>query len=559
MQTTTGAAHAGVLQFEVPTLELLGAGGVKLIGGTIQGTGSNVLDNDGNTIAGYGLIKSLTLENGDTVSSTINANVSGQTLTLQTGNTIHNESLGLLEATAGGTLAIKDNVLNAGHLTASGGTVALVGSVVTSSAGFIDVLLGSTLELQNATIDDGSIVNHGEIVANVGANIIKNIATGAKAAWSEQFTNDGTLKVTGVGTSLVLDTDTIDNSTGVVQIDNASTLTLSTTTIHGGTINDGTLAGDGSVVGLPAGTFGTIHVTGNSTIDSNASLNNGAVNVDAGVTLILNDVTVTGSEITDANATTSVIQVDNTHTLTINGTTIHGGTINDGTLAGDGSVVGLPAGTFGTIHVTGNSAIDSNASLNNGAVNVDAGVKLILNDVTVTGSEITDTNATTSVIQVDNTHTLTINGTTIHGGTINDGTLAGDGSVAGLTEASPHGTIVVSGNSTIDSGAHLNNGVVTVAAATTLILNDVTVTGSEITDTNATTSIIQVDNTHTLTINGTTIHGGTINDGTLAGDGSVAGLTEASPHGTIVVSGNTRSTPARISTTAWSRSRQRRR
>src|SRR4029079_18903296 len=223
--------------------------------------------------------------------------------------------------------------------------------------------------------------------------------------------------------------------------------------------------------------------------------------------------------------------------LTINGTTIHGGTINDGTLASDGSVVGLPAGTFGTIHATGNSPIDSNASLNNGAVNVDAGVKLILNDVTVTGTEITDTNATTSVIQVDNTHTLTINATTIHGGTINDGTLAGDGSVAGLTEASPHGTIVVSGNSTIDSGAHLNNGVVTVAAATTLILNDVTVTGSEITDTNATTSIIQVDNPHTLTINGTTIHGGTINDGTLAGDGSVVGL-PAGTFGTIHVTGN---------------------
>src|SRR4029079_3493528 len=223
-------------------------------------------------------------------------------------------------------------------------------------------------------------------------------------------------------------------------------LTINGTTIHGGTINDGTLASDGSVVGLPAGTFGTIHATGNSPIDSNASLNNGAVNVDAGVKLILNDVTVTGSEITDTNATTSVIQVDNTHTLTLSTTTIHGGTINDGTLAGDGSVVGLPAGTFGTIHVTGNSTIDSNASLNNGAVTVDAGVKLILNDVTVTGTEITDTNATTSVIQVDNTHTLTINGTTIHGGTINDGTLAGDGSASGLTAGRPPQTIAVRGN-----------------------------------------------------------------------------------------------------------------
>src|SRR5207248_2375785 len=90
-------AANGTLQFEVATLELLGSGGVQLTGGTITGTGSNIFDNDGNTIAGYGLIESLKLQNGDIAASTINANVSTKTLTLDTGsNTILNESLGVL-------------------------------------------------------------------------------------------------------------------------------------------------------------------------------------------------------------------------------------------------------------------------------------------------------------------------------------------------------------------------------------------------------------------------------------------------------------------------------
>src|ERR1700732_4358762 len=103
----------GTLQFEVATLELTGSGGVQISGGTLTGTGSNVLDNDGNTIAGYGLIEKLVLQNGDGVASTIDANVSGKTLTLDTGsNTIVNESLGVVGGTGGGTLALKSNVTN---------------------------------------------------------------------------------------------------------------------------------------------------------------------------------------------------------------------------------------------------------------------------------------------------------------------------------------------------------------------------------------------------------------------------------------------------------------
>ena len=114
----------GTLNVDVGTLELTGAGAVTLssVSALITGqSAANVLDNDGNQISGFGQITNLTLQNE--AGGTIDANVSGQTLTLQTGNLIQNESLGVLEATLGGTLVIKDNVTNDGQLKALGGTI----------------------------------------------------------------------------------------------------------------------------------------------------------------------------------------------------------------------------------------------------------------------------------------------------------------------------------------------------------------------------------------------------------------------------------------------------
>ena len=107
------------------TLELDGAGTVSINGSTVSSlTAGDTLQNNGNTIEGYGQIGdgsgNLALDNN---SGTIEANVGGQTLTLDTGDSIVNK--GTLEATDGGTLHIEYAVTNsgAGYALVEGGTL----------------------------------------------------------------------------------------------------------------------------------------------------------------------------------------------------------------------------------------------------------------------------------------------------------------------------------------------------------------------------------------------------------------------------------------------------
>src|SRR4029077_11270798 len=73
LNTTTGIQvdAGGTLQLDVPTLELTGANGaVTLSANTAKITAvtdTDVLDNDGNTITGFGSITHLTLQNDGTI------------------------------------------------------------------------------------------------------------------------------------------------------------------------------------------------------------------------------------------------------------------------------------------------------------------------------------------------------------------------------------------------------------------------------------------------------------------------------------------------------------
>ena len=79
----------------------------------------------------------------------------------------------------------------------------------------------------------------------------------------------------------------VANAGGILKIDAGATVELDGATVSGGTITDN----------------GIIHVTGNSTIDGGASLNNGVVNVDDGVTLTLDTITITGTVIVPGAST----------------------------------------------------------------------------------------------------------------------------------------------------------------------------------------------------------------------------------------------------------------
>src|ERR1700730_10971181 len=93
-----------------------------------------------------------------------------------------------------------------------------------------------------------------------------------------------------------LNGDVLTNSGATVTVDDTETLTLTGTTISGGTVNDYSVTG------------GIIDVTGATTLNGGLTLNNGTVKVEI-ATLKLDDVTVSGTTITEEN-TSSLVQVD---------------------------------------------------------------------------------------------------------------------------------------------------------------------------------------------------------------------------------------------------------
>jgi hypothetical protein len=333
-----------------------------------------------------------------------------------------------------------------------GGTFDLITDAVVKNFGTISV--GGLLEVESASQ-----------LTNSGPLTLLQLAQGGDFKDQSSITNTAgaTIEVSGGTLNVLVD---IANSGGTIQIDDGATLVLSGSAIGGGTINN-----------YSGALGGTIHVTGASKIDGGATLNKGAVTVDAQLTL--DTVTVSGTLITDNFS----IELDNTVKLA------GGATIQDGPIT------------------------------NNGTLEV-AGTATLLDDT------LTNTSATGSIIQIDDSQTLILSGTEIIGGTINDfsGELGG--------------TIDVTGSSKIDGGATLNNGAVTVEISQTLTLDDVTMAGTVITDTDA-TSIVRVDGGQTLTLSAATIKGGTLNiDGTLDSIG-ISAITNASIHntGTIEATG----------------------
>ncbi len=349
------------------TLDLVSAtisGGTLGNSGTLNSTGTSALTNVG--ITNSGLIE-----------------LTGGTLTIDpvAGPTLTNS--GTLEANGGELDITSDPVGNTGTLQAiDNSTLKLTTLTVTDTgAGTVTVGSGSTLDLVSATISGGTLGNSGQTNVTGTGNALDN----------EKVTANNALEVMANSALLLDQGSAVTNGGGTITIDSTGTLTLNDATISGGTVADN----------------GTIDVTGLSTINGNASLNQGSVTVESGVTLTLDNDTVTGTTFNNVNATTSIIQIDDGTTLTLSGATINGGTIKDGTAGGTGTPK-----TFGSIDVTGSSKI-SGASLNNGGVKVESSKVLTLDNVTATGTTFTDP----GTIKVESNKTLTLAGTdTITGG-----------------------------------------------------------------------------------------------------------------------------------------------
>ena len=395
-----------------------------------------------------------------------------------------------------------------------------------------------TLTVDSVTVNATTITDDGAIVLDHSVKL-----KGGATIQGGPITNNGALELAGAA-SLLNDTLTNTSAGGsIIQVDSGQTLTLSGTEIIGGTIND--FSGS------------TIDVAGHSKIDGNATLNNGGVTLENGVTLTLDNVTVNGTTFADT-ASGAIIQVDSGDTLNLNNAMINGGAVTDhGTIDISGAVT-LDSGVAvngGAMSIASGATLDiENAAtgtgatlngvdvMNSGTIQVDGPVlgtttiNLVLDGgTTVTGGtllihvgfpiggvegtveigaggatldHVTVTN--NNSLTIDDGNTLTLSHVTIDGGTINDGTADGaTGTIDVSGNSSINGTTIDNGDGTITVDAILNNGGVTVESDVTLTLDNVTLNGTIFTDLD-TGSTIKIDSGDALAFNGATINGGTL-------------------------------------------------
>ena len=140
------------------TLQVTGGDVTLTGGGTVtmssdaffnESTGGLTLHNVNNLIEGSGQLGQNGLALDNQSGGTVNANVSGQTLTLNGGGAVTNA--GLLTATGGGIMTIDNNVTNTGaNITANGGTVNLQ-NANTVTGGTLNTSGGGVMNGQNVT------------------------------------------------------------------------------------------------------------------------------------------------------------------------------------------------------------------------------------------------------------------------------------------------------------------------------------------------------------------------------------------------------------------------
>ena len=95
---------------------------------------------------------------------------------------------------------------------------------------------GVTLTLDGMTVNGTTITDEGTIVLDDTVKLTGGATLeGASASALGAITNNGTLEVAGAAELL---NDTLTNTSGIIQVDDSQTLTLSGTEIIGGIIND---------------------------------------------------------------------------------------------------------------------------------------------------------------------------------------------------------------------------------------------------------------------------------------------------------------------------------
>ncbi len=482
------------------TLITAGGGGAAYID---QGSGGLTLTNQ-STIQGAGVIgnNGLSLIN----SGTVDANTSGQALTLVSMSSGINNTGGLLRASNGGILQLNGiNVSGGGTITArTGGIVQLYGNTAIQG-GTLNNIGGTLGTLQNASAyldgstSGGAITINGTYTGDVNTdtyflgtinnknNFQLNGGSGANAIILVDSSN---VMLQGGGT-VTLSTAGGGGAAYLQQASGGLTLTNVDNTIQGAGVigNNGlTLVNEATVNANVASAALILESM------SGGLTNTGILEASNGGILQINGVTVNnaGGAIT-ANAGSTVQLYGNTMiqggVLTNNGSFL--GTLQNSSAYLDGST------TAGAITINGNYTSDQNTdtyllgTINN------------KNNIFVNGG-----NGSNTILLIDTTN-LTLQG----GGTVTLSTAAGGG--AAYIEQSSGGLTLTNVNNTLQGAGVIGNNGLTVVNEATINAN---VGGADLILTNMSggltnTGVVEASNGGILQINGVTVNnagGGTI-------------------------------------------------
>ncbi len=516
------------------TLE--GSGTVILSGGADAivgaGTGANTLDNQ-ETIAGSGAIGDggvtvLALTNG----GTIDADVAGGTLTIDTGSTVTNS--GTLEATKGATLQIDgsvDNTANGVILATGAGSDVTIDPATATNAGEIAAENGGTIDIDGSTID------------NTGDGFIEATGPGSAIDLDQATISGGTLETSAGGViQTVADSgnSTFDNLTiaagSQVDVNNGTSLTLQGTIDNDGTITleagtDPALVIDGAVTLEGSGTVilsGSADIivgagTGANTLDNQETIAGSGEIGNAGVTALA----LTNIGTIDADVANGMLTIDTSSTVTNTGTleATNGATlwIKDSVNNTGGIITALGSGATvqlsGAIDIAGGTLKTGDArSAAQGMIEIlAAGAVMVLLD----GSA----NAVTidAYVQVDAGATLGFEGTIDNAGTVvlaSGADLPSDLAVVGNVTLQGGGQIILTaggGNAILSNGAAatLTNVDNTIAGAGTIGDADLTLVNAHggTIDANVSGATLTIDTGNNQIANSGTLeatHGGVL-------------------------------------------------
>ncbi len=480
-------------------LNVAGGGGSTFIQ---QGVGGLTLTNADNTIQGAGIIGNNGLALTNDAGGTINANVSGATLTLNGGGLIGNA--GLLEGTNGGFLQIENTVNNAGgNITANGGTVQVFASA-TIQGGTLNTLNGGTLGTPagNVAFLDGS-TGAGAVTVSTGSTYTSDL--GSQTLLLGTINNKGNIQLNGGG----------GNNT-ILQL-------VSNTTLQGGgTVTLSTAGGGGSAF-VQQNVGGLTLTNVDNTIQGNGVIgNNGlALTNNAGGTIKAN---VSGGTLTlnggGLVSNAGLLEATNGGTLQIENTVNNAG----GNITANGGTVQMINATVqgGTLNAVSGGTLETLGGFSATLDGSNAGALTISSNTTYTS----DFNSQTALLgTITNNGNIQVNGgggtnsflfagsnvTLQGGGTVTLSTTSSGGgnaiieqSVGGLTLTNVNNTIQgegIIGNNGLtllnQSGGTINANSTGGALITTLTLDSTNVTNI---------GLLEATNSGVLNLNGITVN-----------------------------------------------------